>query len=702
MSSDLTDNSLDQARSLTFTNNSYTFSDQVSLKDPIDCYKFTLEGKSSFQLDLNHLSANADVQLIQDANGNGGVDKGEVIAASNRTGKKAESITTTLEAGTYYIQVNSTGKAKTKYELNVSAIPIDNAGNTLNTAWDIGEISANSPTISYTDWVGKSDNYDYYKFNINSISDVSLSLKDLGADADMRLLNWQGDILAGSANIANTDEFITSNLTAGRYYIEIYSYNGNQTFYNLHLSLTSPDSRAIIQTSDQLNSIDEGNTTATIPTTANSNQGTLRADTFVYTPNSTQTVFSGKGNIDYGSGGRDTLDLSAFVSTQVLSFNYANTVNGGVIYNPGDSAARVFDAIAFSDGRQILFEGIDIIKFADTVINLSVTPNDPLFNQQWNLHMMDVQKAWRFTTGSDQVLIGIEDTGLAADVNGYLHPDLRFTNSIGSNYFDEYSSSSSHGTLVQGTIAAASNNNIGIAGINWNSSVMQIDVIGGNPGDYSLADATQTLINWADSQNKPLVINLSLAGGYSTAFEQLIANNQNDVLFVIAAGNGNQNTISSPADLAKKYQNVIAVGASWGTQDYYGNPKTPGTRVDYPSQGIQWYGSNYGEGLTLMAPTEFTSTNASRNPSELFYNKLDYATSFNGTSAATANVTGVASLVWSANRSLTATQIRSILSDTAYDLGTPGYDTVYGYGVINADAAVRRGLALSRVETTTV
>jgi hypothetical protein len=692
MSSDLAGNSLDKARSFTFTTHSHKFTDQVSLKDRNDYYQFTLEGRSSFQLDLTRLSANANVQLIRDVNGNGVVDKGEVIAASNRSGKKAESIATTLEAGTYYIQVHSQGKAKTKYDLSVSATPIDNAGNTQGTAWDIGEISANTETIGYTDWVGKSDSYDYYKFNINTAGNVTLSLQDLGADADMRLLNWQGETLAGSANIVNTDEFITSSLTAGTYYVQIYPYNGNQTFYHLRLSLTSPDSTAVIQSSEQPES---ASNTSTTPTTAVSNQATLRADTFVYTPTSTQTVFSGKGNIDFGSGGRDILDLSAFVSTQVQAFNYANTTNGGVVYDPGDSIARVFDAIAFSDGKQILFEGIDTIKFADTVIDLSVIPNDPLFNQQWNLHMMDVQKAWRFTTGSDQILLGIEDTGLALDINGYIHQDLRSTNIVTSNYFDEYSSDS-HGTLVQGAIAAASNNNIGIAGINWNSSVMHVDVIGGNSGDYNLADATQILINWADSQNKPLVINLSLAGGYSTAFEQLIANNQNDVLFVIAAGNGNQSTISSPADLAKKYQNVISVGASWGTQDYYGNPKTPGTRVDYPSQGIQWYGSNYGEGLTLMAPTEFTSTNATRNISDPFYNNFDYITYFNGTSAATANVTGVASLVWSVNPGLTATQIRSILSDTACDLGTPGYDTVHGHGVVNTDAAVRRALALAR------
>ncbi|OKH16366.1 peptidase S8 and S53 subtilisin kexin sedolisin [Fischerella major NIES-592] len=695
MSSDLAGNSLDKARSFTFTNNSEIFTDRVSLKDQNDYYQFTLEGRSSFQLDLTRLSANANVQLIRDVNGNGLVDKGEVIAASKRTGKKAESITTILEAGTYHIRVYSQGKAKTKYDLSVSATPIDNAGNTLNAAWDIGEISANTEAISYTDWVGKSDSYDYYKFNINTAGDVTLSLKDLGADADMRLLNWQGEILAGSANITNTDEFITSSLTAGTYYVEIYPYNGNQTFYNLRLSFTPPDSTVMIQSSDELESVDDADSTSITPATVVSYQGTLRADTFVYTSTSTQTVFSGKGNIDFGSGGRDILDLSAFVSTQVQAFNYAHTANGGVVYDPGDSVARVFDAIAFSDGKQIFFEGIDTIKFADTIIDLSVIPNDPLFNQQWNLHMMDVHKAWRFTTGSDQILLGIEDTGIATDINGYLHPDLRFTESISSNYFDEYSSDS-HGTLVQGAIAAASNNNIGIAGINWNSALMHVDVVGGNPGDYSLADATQILINWADSQNKRLVINLSLSGGYSTAFEQLIANNQDDVLFVIAAGNGNQSTISSPADLAKKYQNVISVGACWGTQDYYGNPKTPGTRVDYPSAGIQWYGSNYGEGLTLMAPAEFTSTSATRNTSNSFYSNFDYINYFSGTSAATANVTGIASLVWSVNQGLTATQIRSILSEAAYDLGDPGYDIVHGYGVVNTDAAVRRALAIAR------
>jgi subtilisin family serine protease len=97
-----------------------------------------------------------------------------------------------------------------------------------------------------------------------------------------------------------------------------------------------------------------------------------------------------------------------------------------------------------------------------------------------------------------------------------------------------------------------------------------------------------------------------------------------------------------------------------------------------------------------MAPAEFTSTSATRNASNSFYSNFDYINYFSGTSAATANVTGIASLVWSVNQGLTATQIRSILSETAYDLGDPGYDIVHGYGVVNTDAAVRRALAIAR------
>jgi subtilisin family serine protease len=69
---------------------------------------------------------------------------------------------------------------------------------------------------------------------------------------------------------------------------------------------------------------------------------------------------------------------------------------------------------------------------------------------------------------------------------------------------------------------------------------------------------------------------------------------------------------------------------------------------------------------------------------------------FGGTSAATPNVTGVASLLWSANSNLSAAQVKQILSQTSYDLGLSGYDTAHGSGFVNADAALRRALAIGR------
>jgi subtilisin family serine protease len=178
------------------------------------------------------------------------------------------------------------------------------------------------------------------------------------------------------------------------------------------------------------------------------------------------------------------------------------------------------------------------------------------------------------------------------------------------------------------------------------------------------------------------------SGGSSAALDALVANNP-DVLFVIAAGNGDIASLSYPAALAATYRNVIAVGASWGDTDAQGNSRNPGDRITYPG----WWGSNYGTGLTIMGPSEVYTTQAFNSLGNVNFSYVD---NFNGTSAATPNVAGVASLIWSANLDLTATDIREIITQTAFDLGAPGYDTEYGYGFINADAAVRRSLAIAR------
>lgn len=690
---------IDSVTPLSINRNPQIYADAVSSLEGSDLYNFNFQGHSSFNLTLDGLSADADVKLLQDKNGNGKFEKGETIAYSNNGGTLAESINTDLGKGNFQIKVYPYDNIETNYRLTVWGVPFDSAGNTTNNA---RSVIVDIQTKNISDWVGKSDSKDYYKFNLANTSNLKVEVDGLSADADLRLLSDKGNILASSVNIGTLNESIAQTLEAGTYYLKINSYNNSETYYNLKLSASpsqiianSGDTQPIPTSASNPGENSSAQATSPIPTSAAMPQnadnisrqaGTLRADTFTF-QSGFRNVISGNGNVDFGSGARDLLDLSGIVSS-TATLNYANNPNGGVAYNLGNGS-RIFDAITLSDGSEILFEGIETIKFADTTINLSVTPNDPLFNQQWNLHSMGVHNAWRFTEGSNNVMIGIQDTGLGTDSNGNIHPDLRQTNFIGQNYLDEWGDFS-HGTLVQGTIAAKSNDGSGVAGINWNSDLIHLDVVGGNPLDYNLASATQTMIEQANAQGKRLVVNISLAGGNSAEFEQLIANNQDRALFVIASGNDNTNTIASPANLAQKYGNVVAVGSSLGTQDYYGNPKTPGSRASYQN----WWGSNYGDGLTLMAPTEFTSTNANRNNSGTF--DFDYNNKFNGTSSSTPNVSGVASLIWSVNSNLTAVQIKEIMSQTAYDLGNPGYDNQYGNGFINADAGVRRALAIAR------
>ena len=441
-------------------------------------------------------------------------------------------------------------------------------------------------------------------------------------------------------------------------------------------------------------------------------QGTLEADSFTHSlgQGNETVVISGNGNIDYGDGYQDLLNLSEISIDRVSNHSFAEIDGGGTIFNSGQGD-RVFDFLTLDNGDTILFEGIDRIVFSDYEYDLTVDPNDTGFEDQWNLHMMGVQNAWRFTTGSDSVLVGVQDSGLGM-FEGDFHPDLRNTIHYSDNVADELyreakdsgsgPKNSSHGTAVQGIIAAATDNGTGVAGINWNSDVFNIDVLDANSGDYSPAEATQAMINHANSQGQNLVINMSLGSSsfgenHHLELESIVANNPNTLL-VIAAGNDGhlrQMGISSPAILAQSYDNVIAVGASWGAYDENDFATEPGTRIQY-----DYWGSQYGSGLTLMGPSEVPSTGAF--PDQGFEYHADYDNNlFNGTSAATPNVAGVASLVWSANPYLSATDIKDILSETAYDLGHEGYDLEYGHGFVNADAAVRRAIALSHTNTQT-
>ncbi len=679
-------------------------------RDLNDYYEFTISSDNTVSIHtvsirLDRLTDNAELELL---NRNGSVRR-----SSRNSGVTSEEIVESLRPGTYYIRVYpATPFASTPYRLSVQSTSSSfaDASNSPESATNLGTYDGRTTTVSQA--IGGGDRDDYYRFDLKERRNVSLRLNGLRADAGLELFNQVNQIVARSYQAGTAEESIRTILDPGTYRLRVFSFDGVETNYNLSVSDNN------LSVLEQLQS----------PTLIRA--GTLGADQFTLTPGYRRYVFSGNGNVDYGAGLFDRLDLSAFSSSSVRWNPVTANGTGGVRYNPGNGD-RLFDQLLLSDGREILLEGIEKIVFqneslATGFINagLTVNPSDPLFTRQWNLHMMGVHTAWRFTTGSNSVLIGVQDGGIALTNEGKSHPDFRSNamhttpgNDSADDFFDVPKNKPDlfgHGTAVLGIIAAASNNGTGMSGINWVSPVISADVLGGNRGDIS---SEQAIRQWAEAtqpvggSGQRMIINMSFTGPVSEDFRNLVRQYQDRILFVISSGNDSQSTLPTPSVLASNNLNVIAVGASWGKTDAFGQSRTPGTRIEYPNS----WASQYGPGLTVMAPSEHITTRATLDPrtGQVIFNtypnnpaspltnsqlrqlqNLDLA--FNGTSAAAPNVTGIASLVWSANPTLTAAQVRQILSETAINVGTPGYDLFTGYGFVNADAAVRRAMAIAR------
>lgn len=426
--------------------------------------------------------------------------------------------------------------------------------------------------------------------------------------------------------------------------------------------------------------------------------GTLAADRFTIDRSERYWAFSGGGNVEYGKGKYDSLDLTEYSINAVV--NWSSAECRGEIFNPGNGD-RVFDALTLSDGCHILFEGLDVVEFADAVLMLANDPDDPRFEAQWNLHILGVHNAWRFTRGSSRILIGIQDTGL-----GYCNSSRRFhtelllskTVCISDNVRDDYerrvhggfrSEPDSHGTSVQAIIGSASNNGRGMSGINWKSETFHIDILDGNKGDLSLYAATQRMLQKAKTSEQRLIVNLSAEGFSPCAkFDKLIEQHQENVLFVFAAGNGGKGLLAHPAVLSSRYDNVIAVGASYGWSTDENQISALGDRYDY---------SNFGVGLDLMGPAGVPTIKSTgcHSKSSVF----GWRSAFHGTSAATPHVSGIASLVWGINTQLSAVDVKKVLIETAFDVWKKGRDFQTGHGLVDADMAVRRSMAIARANS---
>lgn len=222
-------NSLDEAKTLSIKTTPQYQSESIGGLDVADVYQFNLNKRSTIKIDLTELTADADVQVLDDA--------GKLIVSSTRGDRKNESIVRELKEGSYYIRVIPNSEKTTNYKLGLSATPVE-PGESLSEAT---LIAVTSNPIAYKEVVGGNDAGDYYKFELTTGSNFKLALQGLTANAEVELLDAEGKRIVFSENKGTANEAISRYLEAGTYYIRVYPALNSKasTNYSLNLSATS-------------------------------------------------------------------------------------------------------------------------------------------------------------------------------------------------------------------------------------------------------------------------------------------------------------------------------------------------------------------------------------------------------------------------------------------------------------------------------
>lgn len=210
----------------------------------------------------------------------------------------------------------------------------------------------------------------------------------------------------------------------------------------------------------------------------------------------------------------------------------------------------------------------------DYIIHADVTaPNDPFFTLLWGMNNTGQQngtpgadigalQAWGLSTGSNNVVVGILDTGINPT-----HPDL-IANLLGGTFFvdGEITDFIGHGTHVAGTIGASGNNGIGVAGVNWNISMEPCKFINFDGGATSNAILCLDFIAGLKGQGMNVIATNNSWGGTEFSFalrDAIRAQMDSGILFIAAAGNNAEdNDIHPHFPASYDVPNIISVAAT--------------------------------------------------------------------------------------------------------------------------------------------
>ena len=321
------------------------------------------------------------------------------------------------------------------------------------------------------------------------------------------------------------------------------------------------------------------------------------------------------------------------------------------------------------------------------IATILYVPDDNYYSFQWNLHNsatggIHMEDAWDLGRGDPNVIVAILDTGVAYEDYGVYRqaPDLADTRFVPGYDFAKDDAhpndDQGHGTHVAGTVAQSTNNGMGVAGIAYGCSIMPVKVLDADGiGDhFTIARGIRFAV-----ERGARVINLSLGSPKAsiTLRDAVAFAHQRGVTVVCAAGNSYQS--GNPANYPATYdEHVVAVGAVRydNRRARYSNT---GSYLDVVAPGgdmfVDQNGDGYGDGIVQQTfvgdPTDFA-----------YY-------FFQGTSMAAPHVSGLAALLIS-HGVTEPDEVRAVLQETSVDLGPVGWDPEYGWGRIDAGAALLR------------
>lgn len=303
-----------------------------------------------------------------------------------------------------------------------------------------------------------------------------------------------------------------------------------------------------------------------------------------------------------------------------------------------------------------------LVEFAepDYIVEPAVQPNDPSYSSQWHHNNINSPQAWNVTTGSNNVLVAVCDSGFDTDhpdLAGNLRMDLAYNAQDGSNYVEDFSG---HGTGTAGTIGAIGDNNTGVAGVNWNVDIIPVRIAISDTNSSAYISTMAKCIEYA-ADNGARVVNLSYGGIRYASIDAAAKylRERNGLLFMSAGNSGNE--YPDYPD----YTSFVGVGAT-------------------DSSNKKAYFSDYGNYVDLTAPGVSIRTT---------YKGGTYV-NYSGTSFSSPVAAGVAALMVAANPGITADEIEAGLFSTAVDIGAAGDDNVFGHGLVDAEAAVNYALNL--------